>query len=91
MNYKAIKNELNNLVKNIRKTYYNNYFVRYKEDLQKVWKGIKDIISIRNKNTDFPTCISHNSRNKTAPTNIADKCNDFYTSIADNILENRKY
>ena len=91
VNYKMLKNELNILIKNSKKTYYNDYFVRYKKDLHKVWKGIKDIINIKNKNTSIPTCISHNDQNITSPTEIADKFNDFYTSIADNILENRKY
>ena len=89
--YKRVKNELNVLLKQSRKTYYNNYFTRYKEDLQKVWKGIKDVINIKNKSLDFPTCVTHNGQNITTPTEISDKFNDFYVSIADNILKNRKY
>lgn len=51
-----------------------------KEDLQKVWKGIKEIINIKNNNIDFPTCISHN-----------DQYLMTYSLITDNVLENRKY
>ena len=90
-NYKTIKNEINLLIKNSKKTYYTNYFSRYKEDLGKVWKGIKDIINVKNRNLDFPTCTNHNDQNITAPTEIANKFNDYYTTIADNILEKRKY
>ena len=85
--YKALKNELNLLVKTSKITYYRNYFVKHKENLQKTWQGIKDIINVKNKNMDFPSCIYDNDQNITDPTEIADKFNNFYTSIADNILK----
>ena len=36
---------------------------------------------------DFLSCIYDNDQNITDPTEIADKFNNFYTSIADNILK----
>ena len=58
--YKALKNELNLLVKTSKIIYYRNYFVKHKENLQKTWQGIKDIINVKNKNMDFPSCIYDN-------------------------------
>lgn len=89
--YKGIKNVINHSLKNNKKAYYNDYFTRYKQDLQKVWSGIKNIINIKNKNLDYPTCITHNDELVTNPTDISNKFNDFYVSIADNILNNRRY
>ena len=89
--YTALKNEVDVLLKQSKMTYYRNFFTRYKENLQKIWCGIKSIINIKSKNLDIPTCVSHNDQNITKPKEIADKFNEFYSSIADKILSERKY
>ena len=89
--YKRIKNEITFLIRNNKKKYYDDYFTKHKRDLKKTWQGIKDIINIKNKNIDQPTCIIHDNINITDPEQIANNFNEFYTSIADNILNKRKY
>jgi len=89
--FSTSKNEITLLIKESKKAYYNNFFTRYRENLQKIWSGIKSIINIKSKNFDVPTCVSHEDQNVTKPKEIADKFNDFYASIADKILSERKY
>ena len=46
---------------------------------------------MKSKKSDYPSCIIHDGITITDPTEIANKFNNFYTSIADDILEKRKY
>ena len=89
--FNASKNEITGLVRASKKDYYNKYFSKHKNNLGKTWQGIKQIISMKNKNSDYPSCIIHDGVTITDPTEIANKFNNFYTSIADDILEKRKY
>ena len=54
-----------------KKAYYKKYFSEHKNNLQKVWKGIKEIINIKSKNFDHPTCIQEGDQNITDPAKIA--------------------
>ena len=56
-----------------------------------MWKGIKEIINIKAKNFDYPTCLQNGDTNITDPISVSNSFNDYFTSIADNILAQRKY
>ena len=89
--YKILKNEITSLTRISKKSYYDKYFSKNKENLRKTWQGIKEIINIKSKNYNNISCISENNVNITDPTKIANSFNKFYVSIADNILKKRKY
>ena len=89
--FKTIKNEITHLIRTGKKAYYQNYFAENKDNLQKIWKGIKEIINIKSKNFDYPTCLQVRDVNITDPTAITNSFNDYFTSIADEILKKRKY
>ena len=89
--FNNIKNEITRLTRNNKKDYYDRYFTKHKNNLSKTWQGIKEIINIKNKASDYPTCIIVDGVTITDPTQIANKFNEFYTSIADDILQKRKY
>ena len=89
--FKNIKNEIVRLTRNNKKNYYDNYFTKHKGNLSKTWQGIKEIINIKGKNSDVPSCIIVDGKTITDPAEIASQFNTFYISIADSILENRKY
>ena len=89
--YKILKNEITFLTRSNKKSYYDKYFSKNKENLRKTWQGIKEIINIKSKNYNSISCISENNVNITDPTKIANSFNKFYVSIADNILKKRKY
>ena len=87
-NYKNIKNEITNLTRQSKKDYYKQYFT---ENLQKIWKGIKEIINIKSKNYTQPTCIIEKNQIITEPKQIADSFNKYYASVAEEIIKERKY
>ena len=74
-----------------KKAYYKKYFSEHRNNLQKIWKGIKEIINIKSKNFDHLTCIQEGDHNITDPSKIANSFNNYFTSIADQILKKRKY
>ena len=87
--YKLAKNEITTLTREAKKAYYRNYFSKHKKNLQKVWKGIKEIINIKSKNFSSPTSIMDGNKVITDPTEMANNFNNFFTSIADDILKKR--
>ena len=89
--YTRQKNLVTSLTRQSEKQYYNNYFTTNKDNLQKVWKGIKEIINIKSKSHSHPNCIIDNDHTITDPTKIANSFNKYYSSIASNILKKRKY
>ena len=89
--YKFAKNEITSMTREAKKAYYRNYFSKHKKNLQKVWKGIKEIINIKNKNFDHPTSLLVDKSFTDDPTKMANAFNDFFTSIADDILKKRRF
>ena len=89
--YKNLKNELTELTRQSKKAYYDKYFTDNMNNLKKVWQGIKDIINIKTKTLDHPTCLLSEDKNISNPSEMAGTFNKFFTSIADNILKERKY
>ena len=89
--FKAIKNEITHLIRISKKAYYKKYFTDNKNNLQKMWKGINELINIKSKNFDSPSCIQVNKATITDPIEISNYFNEYFTSIADEILNKRKY
>ena len=79
--FKQMKNEITSLTKNSKKDYYDKYFTKHKDNLGKTWQGIKEIINIKAKNSDYPSCIIVDGKTITDPTEIASQSNTFYVSI----------
>ena len=84
---RTMKNEITALTRKNKKEFYNQYFSINKNNLLKVWKGIKEIINIKSKNFSQPTCVIQNKKSITDPKEIAEAFNTYYTSIADDIAK----
>ena len=89
--FNILKNEITSLTRESKKEYYTTYFSNNKKNLNKIWKGIKDIINVKSKNYDQPTCVIQGDKNVSNPNEIANSFNKYFTSIADDILKQRKY
>ena len=79
--FNIAKNEVTGLVRTSKKDYYDRYFTKHKNNLGKTWQGIKQMINMKSKNSDYPSCIIHEGTTITDPTEIANKFNNFYTTI----------
>ena len=89
--FNIMKNDITSSTRSGKKEYYTKYFAENKDNLRKVWKGIKEIINIKSKNFDSPTCLQVGDINITEPVAISNTFNDYFSTIADKILEKRKY
>ena len=89
--FKTLKNKITTLTRQSKKLYYNQYFTANTKNLQKIWKGIKEMINIKIKNHCHPTCIIENNKTITYPKEVADSFDKYNTSVVEDILKKRKY
>ena len=89
--YKELKNLLNVTIKNSKKNYYKQYFSNNSSNLRQLWIGIKDIINIKSKSNDVPSCLQVGNNVITETKEICNSFNDYFSNIAEEILKKRKY
>ena len=88
--YKTLRNRINSILQHSKTNYYKNYFTQYSNNVKKVWIGIKEVINIKSKTHNIPNCIEVNNKAITDKTEICNSFNDYYSTIAENILDNNK-
>ena len=71
--------------------YYYHYFKTDWDNIKNTWKGIKSILSINNNPSNIPKILVSHDTASTEPTEIANICNNFFTSIAAKTKESIKY
>lgn len=89
--YKSLKNEITSLLRLSKKNYYNRYFTNNKNNLRKTWEGIKEIINPKAQSTKNPSFLKHNNIMLNDDKSISDCFNEYFTSVAEKILNDRKY
>ena len=90
-NFKLVRNEIVNLIRISKRNYYKNYFTTNNNDLRKIWVGIKQIINIKSKIFEAPTCIEQNGSIISEPKDVAASFNDYFSNVANKIIDGRKY
>ena len=84
--YKTYGNSLSNLLKQSKKSYYNNYFRNNINNIKNTWKAIKSIISLNSKESESPKMILNKKGDfLTNPNDIANQFNNFFCSVAPTI------
>ena len=84
--YKKYRNKITELLRISRQTYYQKYFEKNKKNSKRIWQGIHEIISFRKskKDSSISTAIVDDNT-ITAPTEMAENFNNFFTSIGKNL------
>ena len=90
-NYKSLKNEITLLMRTSKKDYYNRYFTNNRKSLRKTWEGIKEIINLKPSSSNTPSFIKDHDKTHTDDISISNCFNNYFTSIAEKILKDRKY
>ena len=80
--YKILCNTINELLRISKKAHYESFFIEHNNNIKKVWQGIKEIVNIKSKNLNNPTCIEINNRIITDPQMICNSFNDYFVNIA---------
>ena len=89
--FNNLRNRIVELIMQSKQKYFNSYFSTNNSNMRKIWQGIKNLINIKSKTNDSPTCISDNGSIITDPTKISNSFNTYFSNIAENILKGNKY
>ena len=90
-NYKNYRNLLSTLLKRAKEKYFTNFFNENIKDIKKTWKGIKTLISMKQKNNDTPSLITKYEKCINDPASIANTFNKFFTSVAEIVHSKIKF
>ena len=69
-NYKSYINFLSTLLKRTKEKYFTNFFNENIKDIKKTWKGIKTLVSMKQKNNDTPSLITKDEKCINDPVSI---------------------
>ena len=89
--YKHVRNKIVELIKISKQTFYKNYFSGNNNNLRRIWQGIRQIINVKSKSNDNPTCIIEGKKVITDPSEISNSFNVYFSNVAETILKERKY
>ena len=78
------RNTIVTLCRLSKTNYYQNFFAVQKNNLKKLWSGIKSLIGNKSINSGLPNTFKINNIYTSDPKNIADAFNKFYGTIAEN-------
>jgi hypothetical protein len=81
--YKKYKNKLNHLIKHSKKTYYEQQFIKHKQNTKMTWRTLNELLNKPRRTTELPKeFIENNSPNSIAdPTEIANKFNNYFLNL----------
>ena len=86
--YKQFQNRIVNEITESKKNYYHQYFDENKNNMKKLWKGIKSIISIKPGNFDTVGFLKEGHGSKIVdPVEIANEFNNYFINVAINITK----
>ena len=90
-NYKSYRNLLSTLLKRDKENYFTNFFNKNIKDIKKTWKGIKTLVSMKQKNNDTPSLTTKDKKYINDPVSIANTFNNFFTSVAEIVHSKIKF
>ena len=85
--FKYYRNKLKHLILISKKSYNSSYFLRNKDNIKRVWKGIKELITIKNSNNHMPTTLEIGNLKVTNRQSIVNAFNDYFANIGPNVAK----
>ena len=85
--YKELRNEIVTQCRESEKTYYQNFFKENSDNIKNTWKGIKSIISLRNKNKSMPMYMMDKNEKISDPTAISNHFNKYFSNIGKDLQD----
>ena len=82
LQYKELRNAIVKQCRTSKKDHYQNYFNENANNLKSTWKGIKQLINIKNKESSQPNAIMIDKTICTDSKQIANKFNVYFSTIA---------
>ena len=85
--YKNLRNSIKNNIADSKKQYFNNYFEYNKNNISKIWEGIRSIVNLKNKSANYVTSLNHQGSTLSDQQQIAEVFNTFFMNIGPNIAK----
>ena len=83
--YKLYRNKLNKLIKISKESYYNNYFTNNNSNVKAIWKGIKDLITLKPSRLSVPSKLTIGDSDIRDVHDIANALNDYFSSVGNTL------
>ena len=83
--YKKYRNKLSKLLKLSKEKYYNNFFIKNSNNVKAQWKGIKELMALRNKNSTIPSKIIQENTEIIDAHEIAKCFNEYFSNIGNRL------
>lgn len=87
--YKVYRNKINHMIRQSRRLHYSRFFEENKTNSKKIWSEINNMLHRKNLGRQQISLKDENGFYSN-PLDVANKFNNFYTSIADNLLKKLK-
>ena len=82
--YNKFRNSINRDIKKSKKDYYSSYFEECKLNINKTWKGIKELVNTKNNLSTNITQLKSNNLIIDDPKLISDTFNNFFVNVGPN-------
>ena len=83
--YKLHRNKLKHLLDISKKLYYNEYFKNNVGNMRDMWKGIKQIITVKQSSLHIPSTIDKDNTSLKDSKLIANAFNNYFSNVGSNI------
>ena len=83
--YKKLRNEITQLKRDSKKSYYTSYFERNKQKSFEIWKGIRSLVNIKNPKSSSIKLMNENNNLISDPKIISNVFNNYFSTIGPEI------
>ena len=86
--YTQVKKDLKIQLCDAKKKHFAKFFEQNANNSKKIWSGINGLISKKKNAGAESIFLTENGKTSTNQTSVASKFNKYYTSVADNLIQN---
>ena len=86
--FKIYRNKLKHLLNISKRSYYNNYFKNSMGNIKNIWKGIKQLVTLKQSSTFHPSMIEINNKKLINSKEIANAFNNYFSNVGSSIANN---
>ena len=79
--YNLFRNRIIREIKKSKKTYYSNYFAEHTNNIKKTWSGIREIINLKNNNSQNISQLNINGDIIDNPREMSTNFNNFFVNV----------
>ncbi|MEO0688528.1 MAG: hypothetical protein AAFY76_26545 [Cyanobacteria bacterium J06649_11] len=83
--FKRFRNNVVSLCRRSKAKYFADYFHQNSKNIRKIWKGVKEIISLKSNPKSKPISLRIDDIVTSNPDIVANFLNSYFSSVADNV------